>query len=267
VSPSAGCDRIIHLTLGHEFTPRHLSLEGGGDELLRLPVIGVLAHSRDGWLLIDTGMSETMRDETFARQIYRSRAPEFATAAMDPLLWALSRCGLIPSDLAAVAISHLHVDHTGALGHIPPKVPVFIQRAELDFGLADAGLEHGYVREDYASEAIAWERLDGDAPLLAGVDAVSTPGHTPGHMSFQVRLSDGRTHLYAMDAIDLQEGIDTDTPIGSSALPEGKAQRRASHARLMTLAADGVRLLPGHCPGIWPTLPGPPAGLVLEEVP
>jgi glyoxylase-like metal-dependent hydrolase (beta-lactamase superfamily II) len=255
------CDRLICLTLGHEWMPRRLSLEGGGDELLRLPVIGVLAHGPGGWLLIDTGLSETMRDAASASRIYRSRAPELPPG--DALVEALDACGLALSDIAAVAISHLHVDHTGGLGHFTHSVPVFIQRRELDFGLGPAEMDaHAYVREDYAERGIDWQVLDGDAELMPGVDSIFTPGHTPGHMSFRLRTNAAETWIFAMDAIDLQDGIDADTPIGSSALPEGAVERRHSHARLMKLAAaDRTRLVPGHCPRTWPTLPGPPDGV------
>jgi glyoxylase-like metal-dependent hydrolase (beta-lactamase superfamily II) len=260
------CDQLICLTLGHEYQPRHVSIEDGGNALQRLPVIAVLAHGPGGWILLDTGLSPTMRDEPFARTIFRTRAPEFPTPAdVDPLLDALAGCGLAPDDLAAVAISHLHVDHTGGLRHVPAGRPVFIQREELRFGVEQAGIEHAVVREDYVDRAIAWAELDGDAPLLPGVDAISTPGHTPGHMSFRVRLADGTSWLFAMDAIDLRESVDTDVPIGSSSLPEGRAQRHASHARLTAMGREpGVRLAPGHCPVTWPTTPGPPHGLVIR---
>ena len=110
---------------------------------------------------------------------------------------------------------------------------------------------------DYADPAIAWRELDGDGVVAAGIDALWTPGHTPGHMSYRVRMDDGTTWLFAMDAIDLQEGIDTDTPIGWSAVADDAPLRRASHDRLVALgAAEGARLVAGHCPVTWP-----PAGL------
>jgi N-acyl homoserine lactone hydrolase len=109
------------------------------------------------------------------------------------------------------------------------------------------------VPGDYADPAIAWRELDGDGVIAPGIDALSTPGHTPGHMSYRVRMEDGTTWLFAMDAIDLQEGIDTDTPIGWSAVAEDAPLRRASHDRLVALAAaEGARLVAGHCPVTWP---------------
>ncbi len=90
-----------------------------------------------------------------------------------------------------------------------------IQRAELAFALTEAQREDAYLRDDYDSPAIRWRVLDGDAIIAPGVDAVSTPGHTPGHMSYRVRAANGNIWLFAMDAIDLQAGIDLDRLVGT----------------------------------------------------
>jgi hypothetical protein len=74
-------------------------------------------------------------------------------------------------------------------------------------------------------------------------------------MSYRVRMAESGTWLFAVDAIDLQKGIDTDTPIGWSADPADAPLRRASHDRLLGLAeAEDARLLAGHCPETWPPL-------------
>ena len=246
------CDEIIALTLAHEYTPRWLSLEGGGDERLRLPVIGILVRGDGGWALLDTGISPALRDSAIAEPIYRGRGPDIPGDG-HPLLAALGAAGLWVGDVAVAAVSHLHVDHSGGLPLLAGGPPVVVQRRELAFARTPAAIEAAYVPADYADSAIDWRELDGDGPIAPGIDAVSTPGHMPGHMSYRVRMRGGATWLFAMDAIDLQEGIDTDTPIGWSALPADVPLRRASHDRLVALAAaEGARLVAGHCPVTWP---------------
>ena len=117
------CDEIIALTLGHEFTPRRLSLEGGGDERLRLPIIALLVHGDGGRALLDTGISPAFRDDALAEAIYRGRGPEIPGDG-HPLLAALDAAGLSVGDLAVAAVSHLHVDHTGGLGCSPAGRPL-----------------------------------------------------------------------------------------------------------------------------------------------
>lgn len=250
------CDEIVPLTLAHEYTPRWLSLEGGGDERLRLPIIAVLVRGDGGWALLDTGISPAFRDPAVAEAIYHGHGPDIPGDG-HPLLAALAVAGVALQDLAVAAVSHLHVDHSGGLPLLAGGPPVYVQRRELAFARMPAADDAAYVRADHDVAGVRWRELDGDGPIAPGIDALSTPGHTPGHMSYRVRMRDGATWLFAMDAIDLQEGIDTDTPIGYSADPAHAPLRRASHDRLVALAAaERARLVPGHCPVGWP-----PAGL------
>lgn len=256
------CDRLHCLTLGWEYSPASISIEGGrDDEILRLPVIGILVHAPAGWVLLETGIDPRPFREPNARSdIYPYGLPEFETRG-DPLLDAMQTCGVSPADLVAVGVSHLHIDHAGGLRHIPPRVPVNVQRRELDFAVNRAGRTEAYVREDYLAPLLSWRLLDGAQEITPGIDAISTPGHTPGHMSYRIRLRESGTWLFAIDAIDLQRGIDEDRAIGWSADPADAAARRASHELLVSLAqAESARLVPGHCPVTWPALRRPPDG-------
>lgn len=257
------CDRLYCLTLGHERSPRWISLEGGGDAVLRLPVIGMLVRSvAGGWWLLETGLNpDFCADPAQYGRIYGADAPELPGAG-DPLLDALENCGVSVDELAGVAVSHLHVDHAGGLRWFADgRVPVCVQRREHEFALGGrAGEAEAYWRPDYEQDGLQWRLLDGDAKIAPGIDAVSTPGHTPGHMSYRVRMAGSGDWLFAVDAIDLQEGIDTGIPIGASADPADAPKRLESHRRLVEMArATGARLVPGHCPVTWPTLLAPPA--------
>ena len=68
-------------------------------------------------------------------------------------------------------------------------------------------------------------------------------------------MAQSGTWLFAVDAIDLAQGIREDRPIGYASDPADAALRRTSHDRLVALAAEeGARLVPGHCPETWPPL-------------
>src|SRR5215212_6644055 len=99
------CDEIIALTLAHEYTPRWLSLEGGGDERLRLPIIALLVRGDAGWALLDTGISPAFRDPALGEAIYRGRGPDIPGES-HPLVAALEIAGLRIEDISVAAVSH-----------------------------------------------------------------------------------------------------------------------------------------------------------------
>jgi len=252
---TATCDRLHCLLLGWERCPESVSLEGGTRaRILRLPIIGILVHGAAGWFLLETGCDPRPYRGATTHDIYRVGLPEFPTDG-DPLLDALAAYGLTQDELAGAAVSHLHLDHAGGLRHLAGCVPVTIQARELEFAMRRAGRAEAYVREEYALGDLEWRAIDGDAEIAPGIDAVITPGHTPGHMSYRVRMERSGTWLFAVDAIDLAQGIREDRPIGYASDPADDALRRASHDRLVALAAEeGARLVPGHCPETWPPL-------------
>lgn len=252
------CTALYTLTLGHEYSPESISLEGGSDEVLRLPVIGILVRSPDGWYLLETGLNpEYCRDLEVCRTIYPFGDPE--PNGEDPIGEQLTACGVAVDEIAGVACSHLHVDHAGGLPRFADGRPVFVQRRELEFALERAGEPEAYWRPDYDRPGIAWHELDGDGPIATGIDAISTPGHSPGHMSYRVTMAESGTWLFAVDAIDLAKGIESNREIGWSADPADAPKRRQSHDRLVAMAeAEGARLVPGHCPVTWPSLRRPP---------
>jgi glyoxylase-like metal-dependent hydrolase (beta-lactamase superfamily II) len=252
-------EAVIPLTVGAERLPKSYSLHGDtSGEILVEPVTAVLLRCSDGPRLLDTGMNTALiRDPWLYERLHGRNhdiLPLLPEGEDEPLLVALARRGVSPDDLIEVYLSHLHNDHAGGLRLLPRGIPVWVQQRELDYGLADHPFaeRHGMFRIDYDDPDIHWQLLDGDAELAPGVTALLSPGHTPGHQSFRVRTRAGDGYLFAFDAADLQENIDLD--IGPGGFVHCTAEvPLASLRRLKDIAArEGLRLLPGHDPDVWP---------------
>lgn len=258
----SGARRVALLTLGWVELPRHVSVHADRTgERLREPVPAVLVEVDGGLVLLDTGYNTALlRDAALRRRFHGD--PEVVPSLPgngEPLEEALAALGVALGDVAAVAVSHLHYDHAGGLRHFVGRAPVHVQRAELAYGLAGhpEPERHGIYRIDFDDPALDWRLADGDVTIAPGVEAVRTAGHTPGHQSFVVRLDPsvgGGGFVFAFDAADLQENIDEELAIGGviGGRPEDSV---AQIVRLKELAArDGLRLVPGHDPDVWPKL-------------
>ncbi len=258
-----GVREVVLLTLGWEVLPKSVSVEGAPDDVVLVePVPGVLLHCDGGWLLVDTGFNTALlRDAALARRFH----PEHAVVRSvlpgpgEPLDEALDAVGIDLRDVAAVAVSHLHVDHAGALKLFAGRAPVHAQRAELSYGMdrsADAE-RHAVYRVDFDDPSHDWRLADGDAEIAPGVTAVSTPGHTPGHQSFVVDLDPsvgGGGLVLACDAADLVENIDDEVSVGGR-IDAGPEVSVAAIRRLKAIGAErGYRVVPGHDPHLWPAL-------------
>jgi N-acyl homoserine lactone hydrolase len=253
------CDKLYLMTVGYEFVPRVWAFEGETDESpVRLPLTAVLARSEEKWFLFDTGLGPEFRDVEFSRRWYQWGDPEMPGDDPDPLLDQLRRAGVGLDEIDVLVMSHFHVDHTGGIRYFADGRPVYVQRAELDFGLSDAA-EPAQFRAHYDDPAINWQILDGDAPIGDGIRAFHTPGHAPGHMSYVFDLAESGPQLLAFDAVPTMENVERDAPIAVGSLPEQKPLIRESHDRVVALAqSEGARLRPGHCPTTWPALSGDP---------
>ena len=250
------------LQYGAEPSPKWISVRGAGDHLLWMPIIGVAAETDLGWILLETGIGRALLDDPPRRQIVYASVEQPWGVGEDPLVTALESVGLRPEDFVLAAVSHLHVDHAGGIQTLARAgVPIAIQSAELSFARARATLEQAYYEPDYAGSSIQWRELDGDAELAPGVWALATPGHTPGHMSYRVDLSETGTWLFAIDAACLGENIYERVPGGWTAEPKDKERIQKSLNRLIGESERlGARLVPGHDQAFWTAVKHPPGG-------
>jgi N-acyl homoserine lactone hydrolase len=63
------------------------------------------------------------------------------------------------------------------------------------------------VFEDEVANAAEWKLQVREYEIATGVHALTTPGHTAGHMSLFVELPKGRPVILCGDAADLHENL------------------------------------------------------------
>lgn len=133
----------------------------------------------------------------------------------------LRALGVDPGEVSHIVQTHLHIDHTGALGHFPNAVVVVHEREREAAFAADDPMKSGYVRADYDRPELRWRTIQGDTDLFGDglVRLLETPGHAAGHMSLLVDLAQAGPVLLTADASD------------NRAQWEGRAHVRALYSR------------------------------------
>jgi glyoxylase-like metal-dependent hydrolase (beta-lactamase superfamily II) len=141
--------------------------------------------------------------------------PDAPRIAGGDLVENLAKLGVAPGDITSVLFSHLHRDHTGWIvepssdeGDNPgdrlsfPNATHYVSEAEWKYWREEAPQGQGPAPAAEQMDVLA-TRLspvaEGESPV-PGVEVMSTPGHTPGHLSFVI--SDGRERAIVLgDAV------------------------------------------------------------------
>jgi glyoxylase-like metal-dependent hydrolase (beta-lactamase superfamily II) len=169
----------------------------------------------------------------------------------------LERQGIDPESVRYIVQSHLHWDHTGALASSSafPNAKVVVTRDEYEFALSpDWPYASAYAVTDFSSPDIDWDLLeDEDGFDLLGDGTLRiwrSPGHSVGHVSFELNLDDSGAFLLLADLANTQDhweraemsGFHTS---GLSLVRSLGKMRRIATARRATVIC-------GHDPENWP---------------
>ncbi|MEP3231995.1 MAG: N-acyl homoserine lactonase AttM [Hyphomicrobiales bacterium] len=228
-----------------------------GEEDFEIPVPWFLIKHPKGNVVIDGGNAiETAMDK---------RGHWGAVVdAYDPVMNVKDNCvdqcrsvGVEPEDVSYVLQSHLHLDHSGAIGRFP-KAQHIVQRIEYDYAFnPDWFSEAAYIRADFDRPGLEWKFLGGeytDNYDLYGdgtIRMIFTPGHSPGHQSFLVTLPNTGPVLLTIDAAyTLDHWEDKALP----GLVCSSVDAARSVAKLHKIAQDtGALVVTGHDPVHWNT--------------
>lgn len=142
--------------------------------------------------------------------------------------------GIDCGSVEAVFLTHSDRDHTGGQG-LFSNARIFLAADEEQMISGKTARFLGMVRNKSFPGPITFLR-DGEIVTIGNrsVEAISTPGHTPGSMSF---LIDGRW-LFVGDALDLREGR---VALTRTMMTMDKAQQKESVRKLA--GRDGVEMM------------------------
>jgi N-acyl homoserine lactone hydrolase len=234
--------------------------QGNDGELVTSPVpFYVVTHPR-GNVVIDGGNAPEVAVDAVGHWGAIATTSTVIMSSEDALLPSLERVGIDPESIRWVLQTHLHIDHTGALAVIDrlPNAQVLVTHTEHAWAHApDSQASAGYCRADFVKPGIDWAMLEetDDGYDLFGDGTIRcwrTPGHSPGHQSFEVRVSSGATYMLIGDAawsIDHLE--ERALPVVSDSAPD--SLRSVRKLRRLAWRSEATSIA-GHDPEQWPSL-------------
>jgi N-acyl homoserine lactone hydrolase len=227
-------------------------LMDGAPGRTRVPIPSYLIEHAGSVVVFDAGLHPDFADHQSGRYQdvaswnFNCELPEGTT-----LDARLAACGIAPSDVDYLVLSHMHFDHVGG-SVLLPDVDLVVQRSEWLAAVADLEGEI-YMPADVDPQRPR-QLLDGEWDIFndGRVVVVPTTGHTPGHQSLRVLTDEGTTLVLCGDSCYLRKALET------SMLPptpfDGAAQLSV-FSWLRELESEGAQLIFGHEPSQWPTGP------------
>jgi len=215
-----------------------------------IPIPGYLVRTRRGRIvLVDTGFPPSYLSDARAAAAADGLDAFGALVRIGPEHTPRGQLGLVgltPADVTDLVLTHSDIDHVGALAGFT-GMPIYVGRAE-----------RALERPRYFGDVrpLTWPQaeyvlVDGDEEILPGLVALSTPGHSPGHLSLLVRLAETGSVLLAGDAVSRPAELES----GRNGGAWDDELARSSAERLVGLAArESALLVYGHDPAQWRTL-------------
>jgi N-acyl homoserine lactone hydrolase len=237
------------------------------DDYVEVPIVAFLVeHPSAGPILIDTGLHPSVAVDP-KQNLGRVGTRIFGGMRMGPedaVAAQLRSRGIEHSDVGLVVMTHLHIDHASGISEFPEST-FLLSKREWEAASEPRGWQHGYRTQQFdhafdyrlldfeSDEVDSYETFGRSFDLLGdgSIRLVYTPGHTHGHMSVVLRLSD-REALVAGDAIYTMRSLTEN--VRPYRVEDGHLYARSlKEIQLFNETRDAL-VIPGHDMTFWRTL-------------
>ncbi len=246
-------------------------IQGGANKTVDChALVALIHHSREGWLLFDTGYNTERLAQATARlpfRAYRQLLPAYSRPEQS-VVCQIARFGLSPGDIRHIIVSHFHPDHAGGLCDFP-QARFVCDRAAWDdtqartgFAALRQGLLPALLPNDFAERAQFCDDYSdgtnlpglgktrdvfGDQSLLL----VPLPGHARGQIGLFIPQSPRGPVFLVADGAYLMRSIRENKPPGAITnlfADDSKAVvQTVSRLHEFHQARPDVALVPTHC--------------------
>jgi len=227
------------------------------DRELDVPIYAYLLHHEQyGFFLIDTGCASSYKENPYGPMegflATRTMVPTSLkenrniAALLEPYLTTIDK-------LKGVFLTHMHYDHTSGLPELPEDLLLIAGKGEASYQIPLLIEPHHFQKnrviqfidfaKDYALDSPLGKVVDlmGDGSIWA----VSTPGHSEGHISYLVNSSDGPVFI-AGDASILNLGMELGVGPGTFCINIEKAQKTLDIIRSFIQEYPQIQVWSGH---------------------
>jgi len=250
--------QLYAYTCGFLTIPRGFLLQGEKG-VITVPIPAYLIVHPGGRVLFDSGLhlqAQTdpvgyIGEEGMKYNTFHFHAGEEVSARLAAMEVEADRVDFIVN-------SHLHYDHSGGNGQIP-NAQVVVQSREWAHAKAAANSNQGYLTKDWDTGQTV-RQVDGEHDLFGDGSVVCIPtyGHTPGHQSLRVATEEGGEYILCGDACYLKQSLET---LHAPGVIADKEAALAVFQRFREMRARGAKIMFGHDPEFWKTIPQAPLRL------
>lgn len=245
----------LKVKLSNPFNIKHPSCSGMKDEDITVPVFAyLLHHEKYGYFLIDSGTDSSYVNNPYGGMkglLVQKVMPKTELESNQAIEKQLPKDVL--EQINAVFFTHLHFDHTAGLTALPKSIPYIAAKGERSYFIKGI-LETNHFNSndiiytidfdsDYAENFPVGKSVDlfGDGTVWA----ISTHGHSKGHISYLINSKEGPIFI-AGDLATLNKCIELGVGSGTSSLDINKAQKSLENAMLFLKQNTDVKVWCGH---------------------